>query len=184
MHNPHKPLQYSTIQHKNKPRVSDGAKANAFIEQYSGVSTCHPSSRPLEPMPRPTHKPPDVTRIEVDAAIAALATGKAPGSDGIHAEMLKRLGPNARTAIATLVSRTMQLARTPKAFRVALVVPLLKLGKGPDGPGVVPPGSADECAGETRRARTLKRMSHFIEFPDTHFGFRALRSIRTSWLST
>ena len=176
MHNPHKPLQYSTIQHKNKPRVSDGAKANAFIEQYSGVSTCHPSSRPLEPMPRPTHKPPDVTRIEVDAAIAALATGKAPGSDGIHAEMLKRLGPNARTAIATLVSRTMQLARTPKAFRVALVVPLLKLGKDPTAPASYRPVALTSVLAKLAERVTLKRMSHFIELPDTQFGFRALRS--------
>ena len=43
---PNKILQYSTIEHKKRLRVSDSAKAAAFIDQHSAVSQRDPNSDP------------------------------------------------------------------------------------------------------------------------------------------
>jgi ribonuclease HI/ssDNA-binding Zn-finger/Zn-ribbon topoisomerase 1 len=149
---------------------------HAFIEQYAAVSQCDRRSQPAEAPARPTSRAPAVSAHELDTAIAALVNGKAPGPDGIHAEMLKHLGPLAKSAIRDILDRCFQTARTPEAFRQALIVPLLKAGKDPTAPSSYRPVALTSVLAKLAERVTLKRMTHFIHVPDTQFGFRSQRS--------
>ena len=69
------------------------------------------------------------TDAELGEAISHLKANKAPGPDRIRNELLMHLGPAARKVLLNLINLTWSLGKTPKVWRRATIVPVLKPGK-------------------------------------------------------
>ena len=68
---------------------------------------------------------------ELDEALKTIKSGKAPGLDGISAEMILHFGPNTRKWLLALYNTCMMSLKIPKTWRKAKVVALLEPGKDP-----------------------------------------------------
>ena len=73
----------------------------------------------------------DFTLTELTHALGKAKPGKAPGEDGVCAELLGHLGPVAKSKLLCLFNRTWNSGQLPKAWRTAIVVPIFKKGKSP-----------------------------------------------------
>ena len=116
---------------------------------------------------------------EVLRAIRQTSSGKAPGIDGITAEMFKSAGPVALAAFHTLLTNIWEEEELPKDFRDATVVSLFKNK-----------GSKNDCnnyrgisllciAGKILARILLNRLVENISegnLPETQCGFRPNRS--------
>ena len=71
---------------------------------------------------------------ELEEAIKTIKLGKAPGLDGVSAEMITHFGPNTKKWLLALYNNCATSFRIPKIWRKAKVVALLKPGKDPEHP--------------------------------------------------
>ena len=71
-------------------------------------------------------EPPDT--IDVSIAISALKNNKAPGSDNIPAELIKKGGKEIETAIYRLITRIWQDEQMPKEWKTGIICPIYKKG--------------------------------------------------------
>ena len=69
------------------------------------------------------------TEEELTRTIQQLQMKKSPGPDGITNEMVKHLGPVARAALLHLINLSWRNGEAPREWRVATVVPILKVAK-------------------------------------------------------
>ena len=122
-------------------------------------------------------RPPDLA--EMRKAIRQMSNGKAPGQDGIPAELFKHGGPSLDQALLQLILTIWEAEEVPRDFKDALVVPLFK-GKGNKQlPNSYRGISLLSCAGKILARILLNRLHTEIletEIPEEQCGFRNGRS--------
>ncbi|KAK3890529.1 hypothetical protein Pcinc_005503 [Petrolisthes cinctipes] len=74
------------------------------------------------------------TLEDLNTAITHLKHGKASGEDGITAEMITHFGERAKAWLLSMLNNCVSSFKTPKIWRRARVVALLKPGKDPTSP--------------------------------------------------
>lgn len=120
----------------------------------------------------------EITMEELKKALKTTANRKAPGLDGIPADILKNGGSELTRALLDLYNRCLQSGRVPQDFRDALIVTIYKKK-----------GDRAECgnhrgisllaiAGKVLAKIILQRLQFITEeiLPESQCGFRAGRS--------
>lgn len=74
------------------------------------------------------------TEEEISAAVTHMKTGKAPGFDGIHSELILNCGGNTRCWLACFFTNMLQTGNIPQSLKRAKIVAVLKPGKPSDNP--------------------------------------------------
>ena len=121
--------------------------------------------------------PPPVSKDEVLGAIKQLKSHKAPGVDGIHAEILKAGGDPMATMIHRLIEKIWEKEQVPEDWRKAVIVPLFKKGDKSlceNWRGI----SLLSVVGKVFTRLLLNRLIHFTDsqLSEIQAGFRAGRS--------
>ena len=80
-------------------------QGRTLLQQMSDMSLPHP-----------------LTEEEISTALQKTKPATAPGDDNIHVELLKNLGPKARTWLSKFFSRIMATHSVPKIWRKAKVI--------------------------------------------------------------
>ena len=93
-----------------------------------------PSKRKVPPpaLPESSDKPLPVLISEVRCAIQEMDVGKAPGKDGVTAEILKIGGHQLWKELAERFSRYLELKRIPRVWKVSKTILLHKKGEKED----------------------------------------------------
>ena len=132
---------------------------------------------PLHPAIPAVHRP--FTEEELSACLKRLNTGRAPGPDGIPAELIKRAPFIVRMFLLAHYNKCLAAGTVPEAWLLSEVVMLLKDSKG------------DQLSVENYRPISLtdvfykiyasllqQRLAHYIDprIRETQFGFRRGRS--------
>ena len=119
----------------------------------------------------------DFTMSELKRSMRKLKNHKSPGPDHIHNEMLKHLGLIGRTAILCLINLTWRTGNIPKAWRNAILTPILKKGKPQDDFNSYRPISITSCLGKLAERMVNGRLYWWLETSDQlskyQAGFRA-----------
>ncbi|KAK4311281.1 hypothetical protein Pmani_016968 [Petrolisthes manimaculis] len=118
------------------------------------------------------------TTADLNAAITRLKLGKASGEDGITNEMVLHFGEKAKLWLLSLYNNCASSLKTPKIWRRARVVALLKPGKEPTSPKSYRPISLLCVLYKLYERLILMRMQDTVEehlSPD-QAGFRPGRS--------
>jgi len=89
-------------------------QGRTLLQQMSDMSLPHP-----------------LTEEEISTALQKTKPATAPGDDNIHVELLKNLGPKARTWLSKFFSRIMATHSVPKIWRKAKVIAVEKPSKDP-----------------------------------------------------
>ena len=124
------------------PILEPAAKRTRWQEYYSGVfnppsAPSGPSSPPLEPTAPPPTDPsshgslpplPEFDLAEVEEAIAALKSGKAPDPSGIRAEHFKFCGETTAADLHRIISHVTRSGMVPSSWQRSYLVPILKKG--------------------------------------------------------
>ncbi|KAH7695018.1 reverse transcriptase [Aphelenchoides avenae] len=85
-----------------------------------------PRQRRAEPRTEP--EVPPITADEVEAALVTMKNGKAPGPDGVRAEMLKAGGPTLWKQLARMFTRCVRKKKIPPQWKESTTVLLYKKG--------------------------------------------------------
>ena len=118
------------------------------------------------------------TMDEMARAIAGLKDGKAPGGDGIPAEVWKHGGDNLFSRLHQLITNAWELGSVPQAWKDASIVTIYKKGDRTDC-GNYRGISLLSIAGKIFARILLNRLSTHITpevVPETQCGFRGNRS--------
>eukprot|EP01059_Diplonema_ambulator_P016259 TRINITY_DN2763_c1_g2_i13.p1 TRINITY_DN2763_c1_g2~~TRINITY_DN2763_c1_g2_i13.p1 ORF type:complete len:1041 (+),score=327.97 TRINITY_DN2763_c1_g2_i13:202-3324(+) len=116
---------------------TDRQKATALGEHYASVCRTRPTPESEDALRKLEKTAPceqgtgAFSMRELRRALNRLKRKKAPGPDGVHAEFLKELGPNARRALLHVINLSWETEQVPTAWRWATIRPLLKKGKDP-----------------------------------------------------
>ena len=121
----------------------------------------------------------DLTWEELERAIEGAKNNKAPGEDTIPYEIIKQLGPKAKTLILHIYNAIWKGEPIPQAWRTAVILPMLKEGKDPESPGSYRPISLTDCLRKILEKMIADRLSAFMEerglFNECQAGFRQER---------
>ena len=118
------------------------------------------------------------TRDEMARAIAGMKDGKAPGGDGIPAEVWKHGGDNLFSRLHQLITSAWEMGSVPHAWKDASIITIYKKGDRTDC-GNYRANSLLSIAGKIFARILLNRLStHIIPevVPETQCGFRGNRS--------
>ena len=118
------------------------------------------------------------TMDEMARAIAGLKDGKAPGGDGIPAEVWKHGGENLFSRLHQLITNAWEVGSVPQAWKDASIVTIYKKGDRTDS-GNYRGISLLSIAGKIFAKILLNRLSTHITpevVPETQCGFRGNRS--------
>ena len=106
-----------------------------------------------------------------------LKARKSPGQDKIHNEMLVHLGLEGKRAVLGLINFTWQKKMFPKAWRNAVVSPILKKGKPQEEMSSYRPISVTSCLGKLAERMVNTRLYWWLETTErlsrNQAGFRA-----------
>ena len=112
----------------------------------------------------------------MQTALDKCETGKAPGPDKVHNEILKQLGIEERHKLLKLINRTWTTGILPKQWKKATIIPIQKEGKPGDRPDSYRPISLTSCLGKIAERMVNARLYWFLEknkcIPVTQGGFR------------
>ena len=115
------------------------------------------------------------TMDEMSRAIAGLRNGKAPGGDGIPAEVWKRGGDNMFSRLYQLIANAWEVGSVPQAWKDASIVTIYKKLVCGNSRGI----SLISIAGKIFAKILLNRLSTHITpevVPENQCGFRGNRS--------
>ena len=118
------------------------------------------------------------TMDEMARAIAGLKDGKAPGGDGIPAEVWKHAGDNLFSRLHQLITNAWEMCSVPQAWKNASIITIYKKGDRTDC-GNYRGISLLSIAGKIFARILLNRLSTHITpevVPETQCGFRGNRS--------
>ena len=114
---------------------------------------------------------------ELNRAMKKLKKRKAPGQDKLHNEMLINLEETGRRAILCLINKTMETGTIPKAWRNAVISPILKKGKPQEDLNSYRPISITSCLGKVAERMVNNRLYWWSEtsrlLDPSQAGFRA-----------
>ncbi|GFN96032.1 RNA-directed DNA polymerase from mobile element jockey-like, partial [Plakobranchus ocellatus] len=118
----------------------------------------------------------EFTRTELDAALEKGTNGKAPGLDGVTQEMLTNISLNAKEVLLKLLNRTWTSGVLPRAWRTAVLVPMLKKGKNAKTTSSYRPISLTSVICKTIERMVNARLVHYLErnsyLDEAQAGFR------------
>ena len=103
----------------------------------------------------------------------------APGPDGIHYKMLKRMHPTAIAALHSLFNKIWTNHQYPSQWRNATILAFLKPGKPPSEPSSYRPITLSSCMGKLLEKIINCRLAKYLEakgcLAPEQFGFRRCR---------
>ena len=170
--------------------VDDKDKAEAFARTYRQFSRLPvgKSDRKLRRCVRKRMKrrpgvieesEQDITMEELNRVINEAGRNKAAGSDDIPYEMLQNLGPKAKLFLVHLYNEVWKGKELPKAWRTAIIKPLLKDGKDPKETVSYRPISLTSCVGKILERIVADRLMYILEcrgvINDNHLYILRLR---------
>ena len=100
---------------------------------------------------------------EVNKSLRKLRSRKTPGPDKIHNEMLTHLGEKGKQVILSLINKSWLKGELPKAWRIAIIKPLLKKGKPADEVSSYRPVSLTSCIGKLAERMINARLYWWLE---------------------
>ena len=100
---------------------------------------------------------------ELNRALRKLKARKSPGPDGLHNEMLKNLGPKAKTVLLLYMNMTWNQGLLPNAWKTAIVKPILKKGKPAEDLSSYRPISLTSCFGKITERMINDRLYFWLE---------------------
>ena len=103
------------------------------------------------------------TMAELNRAMKKLKKRKSAGQDKLHNEMLQNLGDIGRRAILCLINMSWCEGNIAKAWRNAVISPILKKGKPPDDLGSYRPISITSCLGKLMERMINHRLYWWLE---------------------
>ena len=183
--------QVPIVIERGQEMVTGRRAANCFIDTYEEVSSIQvPDERKRE-----IHKeikehqvqpnPPDYMNIpfndrELEDALKALKDKKSPGPDKITNEMLKNMGPKAKSKLIGLYNNSWKEGIVPQKWREAVMVPIYKKGKERSKTTSYRPISLTSCVGKLMERLINSRLVWHLEkrnilIPE-QAGFRHHRS--------
>ena len=117
------------------------------------------------------------TLAELNKAMRKLKRRKAPSEDKLHNEMLMNLDQTGRQAILCLFNMTLKTGTIPKAWRNAVISPILKKGKPQEELNSYRPISITSCLGKIAERMVNSRLYWWLEtsgqLNSSQAGFRA-----------
>ena len=115
----------------------------------------------------PTNTAGNLTRpfsvSELGCALSKCRKGKAPGPDGISNEMLMGLSATARDIVLKCINMTWEEGKLPRAWKRALIIPLIKNGKEAGAPESYRPISLTSCFGKVAERMVNRRLTWHLE---------------------
>ena len=165
-------------------------KAQAYASVYASWSKIDPSKkRECRSLKRKNRKilksrlhnetkPMAFTARELDAALHSMNKGKASGPDNIVVEHLLNLPESARNALLLELSRLILSGESPREWRMATVVPLLKPGKTANKLDSYRPVSLTSVIAKLAERLVLNRLQPIVNdlLSPEQLGFRPHRS--------
>ena len=117
------------------------------------------------------------TLTELNRAMKKLKMRKAPGQDKLHNEMLVNLDESGRNVILRLINMTFDSGTIPKAWKNAVISPILKKGKPQEDLNSYRPISITSCLGKIAERMINSRLYWWLEtsghLNSSQAGFRA-----------
>ena len=104
----------------------------------------------------------DFTPVELDQAMKKLKS-RAIGLDLIHNNMLKNLSVNNRAHLLYLLNSLYANEFVPEAWKLTIVISLLKAGKPADSASYYRPISLTSCLGKVFERIVTSRLTWFVE---------------------
>ena len=124
---------------------------------------------------------------ELQTAISNLESNKAYGADEVHNGFLIHLGEEKRADLLGCINRVWRLGHFPDAWKLALVMPILKPGKDPLNPASYRPISLLSNLSKLMEQMVSNRLTFFLEennhLSKSQYGFRSKRSTVDAILS-
>ena len=174
---------------ENETIANDQKKAEIFNKHFSSISKAslneqeHKAkiqdlkSKEKAPSVAISTFEEDFTLSELNRAMKKLKARKSPGQDKIHNEMLSHLGHEGKLVVLKLINHTWQKREFPKAWRNAVVSPILKKGKPQEEMSSYRPISVTSCLGKLAERMVNSRLYWWLETSETlnksQAGFRA-----------
>jgi len=180
-----------TLVVNDKAYITDKDKANQFAKTYKGFSKLEvrKEDRTIRKEVRKAIKrrttvieesEQEITMTELERSIEESKKGKAAGEDDIPYEMLQNLGPKAKRFLVHLYNEVWKGKELPKAWRTAIIKPLLKDGKDPKETVSYRPISLTSCVGKILERIVADRLMYILEcrgvINDNQAGFRQNRA--------
>ena len=168
--------------------------ANTFADIYKKGSIIHRSRSQIKKIRKQTRKIlRDKRNIEDDTsmseefsigelqhALRQIRCKKAPGPDGIHNEMLKHLGPQAKKFLLDVFNQSWNQGKVPKQWKHAEIIPILKKGKPKSNPRSYRPISLLSCMGKLMERMINSRLMSHLEtkglLTNSQTGYRKRRN--------
>ena len=119
----------------------------------------------------------DFTMSELNKQLKKLKRRKSPGPDKLHNEMLVHLGPIGKKTVLRLINLTLQTGELPRAWKNAIITPILKKGKAPEELSSYRPISLTSVLGKIAERMINSRLYWWLEksgiINQNQAGFRA-----------
>lgn len=120
-----------------------------------------------------------LTMVELEAALAQ-TSDSAPGPDGIHYQMIKNLGNEAKHFLIDLYDMILLIGKVPSMWKLAHIIPILKPGKDPLDVGSYRPIALTSCLCKLFERIINRRLVWYLEknnkIDKAQSGFRKGRS--------
>ena len=179
-----KPMKF-----ENESIAEDQKKAEIFNKYFASISKVTPNTdkhkEKIQDL-KTKEKSPSVAEVtfeenftlaELNRAMKKMRARKSPGQDKIHNEMLVHLGQEGKAAVLCLINYTWQKKVFPKAWRNAVVSPILKKGKPQEEMSSYRPISVTSCLGKLAERMVNSRLYWWLETTEmlsrNQAGFRA-----------
>ena len=121
-----------------------------------------------------------LTLRELEEVLKKMKQKKAPGPDGITNEMLKHLGPGAKSTLLRIYNQSWSTGTVPTIWKEAVIRPIPKKGKDKRDPSSYHPISLLSCVGKLLERIINKRLIWHLEsnsvLASTQRGYRQFRS--------
>ena len=170
---PDAPSTGEVMKHKGKVISSNSRKANIFSSHYASVSklTFDKNERSLNREAKRMLNSKSVghqscrpfTMSDLKTAIRKMKSRGAPGADDIPPSFIKALDPTALAVLLSLFNESFEGATIPQAWRFAIIIPLLKMGKPSSALGSYRPVSLTSCLVKTLERMIADRLYAYVE---------------------
>ena len=120
------------------------------------------------------------TMQEIQNSLKSLATGKGYGLDDVPNEFLQKLPRPKIQELLGLFNRSWREGLLPSAWKIGLLIPILKPGKSPELPSSYRPIALLQCIGKLMENMVGERAKYLAEkenlLSPSQYGFRTRRS--------
>lgn len=176
------------LQQADGSLTDDPAAKAELLFKATGGPTIACDRSDITPPPPPSGTPTVFTLEEVESRLKRLKLGKAPGSDGITALVLKHSGDCLTSCLTTLLNSCLHTGFFPSQWKTANTIILRKPGKpNYNNPSAYQPIALLSTLSNTLEGAIADRLQAFAEhhslLPEGHYGGRAKRSTTDALLN-